>query len=157
MGNLEAIELGLREALLKDGRRLLENLFESDTLNIPENASRLGEKCHPKRPLDVDSIFGGIHLRRNYFYNESTGQGRAPLDQALGLVNGFSPALVRLASRAAAREGYEAASQDLLEIAGIAIDGRQIQRLVSVAGPQIGRELQAGKIDPASPVPILYV
>jgi hypothetical protein len=157
VGNLEAIELGLREALLKDGRRLLESLLESDALNIPENAGRSGEKCHPERPLEVDCIFGAIHLRRNYFYDQSTGQGRAPLDQALGLVHGFSPALIRLASRAAAREGYEAASQDLLEIAGIVIDGRQIQRLVKVAGPQIGRELQDGQIDQATPVPILSV
>ena len=157
MGNLEAIELGLREALLQDGRRLLESLFASDTLNIPGNASRPGEKGHPQRPLEVDTIFGGLHLRRSYFYDPATGQGRAPLDQALGLVNGFSPALIRLASRAAAREGYEAASQDLMEIAGIAIDGRQIQRLVSGAGPQIGQELQAGQRDEATAVPILYV
>jgi len=157
VGNLEAIELGLREALLKDGCRLLEGLFDCTSLNIPENTSRPGEKCHPNRALEVESVFGVINLRRNYFYDEATHQGRAPLDQALGLVNGFSPALIRLASRAAAREGYEAASQDLLEIAGIAIDGRQIQRLANVAGPQIGSQLEAGKIDDTTPVPILYV
>jgi hypothetical protein len=155
--NLEAIELGLREALLKDGGRLLEGLFDSTCLNIPDNTSRPGEKCHPNRALKVASIFGVINLRRNYFYEEGTQQGRAPLDQALGLVNGFSPALIRLAARAAAREGYEAASQDLLEIAGIAIEGRQIQRLANVAGPQIGAQLEAGKVDDATPVPILYV
>jgi hypothetical protein len=157
VGNLEAIELGLREALRKDGRRLLESLFASDDLNIPDNARRPGEKCHPHRALAVDCIFGCIHLRRNYFYDESTGQGRAPLDQALGLVNGSSPGLLRLASRAAAREGYQAASEDLLELAGIAIDGRQIQRLVSVAGPAIGKELQKDSRQAAPPVPTLYV
>jgi len=157
VGNLEAVELGLREALLKDGRRLLEGLLDSTSLNIPENTSRVGEKCHPNRALKVDSIFGVITVRRNYFYDEANHQGRAPLDQALGLVNGFSPALIRLASRAAAREGYEAASQDLLELASIAIDGRQIQRLANVAGPQIGQELEAGQINDAIPVPILYV
>jgi hypothetical protein len=156
VGNMEAIELGLREALLKDGRRLLERLFESNTLNIPDNASRPGEKCHPGRALHVDTLFGSITTRRNYFYDELRNQGRAPLDEALGLVNGFSPALIRLSSRAAAREGYEAASQDLMELAGIAIDGRQIQRLANVAGPQIGQELEAGKIDESLPVPILY-
>lgn len=147
----------MREALLKDGRRLLESLLASDELTIPDSASRPGEKCHSQRPLTVDCIFGCIRLRRNYLYNQSTGQGRAPLDQALGLVNGFSPALIRLASRAAAREGYQAASEDLLEIAGIAIDGRQIQRLVSVAGPHIGQELQKGNRDQGPPVPTLYV
>jgi hypothetical protein len=33
VGNLEAIELGLREALLKDGCRLLEGLFESGAVS----------------------------------------------------------------------------------------------------------------------------
>jgi len=157
VSNLEAIELGLRQALLKDGGRLLEGLLDSASLNIPDNTSGPGEKCHPHRALKVESIFGVLNLRRNYFYHEGARQGRAPLDQALGLVNGFSPALIRLAARAAAREGYEAASQDLLEIAGIAIDGRQIQRLANVAGPQIGRQLETGKGDDTAPVPILYV
>lgn len=157
MGNLEAIELGLREALLKDGRRLLEGLFESENLNIPDNVSRPGEKCHPERPLTADTIFGSINLRRNYFYDAASHQGRAPLDQALHLVNGFSPALIRLCSRAAAREGYEAAGQDLLETAGISIDGRQIQRLVNISGPQIGMELENGRVEDTMPVAILYV
>lgn len=157
MSNLEAIELGLRQALLKDGGRLLEGLFDSTSLNIPDNTSGPGEKCHPNRALKVESIFGVISLRRNYFYDEAAQQGRAPLDQALGLVNGFSPGLVRLASRAAAREGYEAASQDLLEIAGITIEGRQIQRLANVAGPPIGSQLEVGKVDDTTPVPILYI
>jgi hypothetical protein len=157
VGNLEAIEFGLREALLKDGRRLLQGLLESEALNIPDNSSRPGEKCHPDRPLGIDCIFGTMRLGRNYFYNETTGQGRAPLDEALGLVNGFSPGLVRLSSRAAAQQSFEAASQDLLELAGIEIEGRQIQRLVKVSGAQIGKELQAGQIDDKTPVSTLYV
>jgi hypothetical protein len=156
VGNLEAIELGLREALLKDGRRLLEGLFAGD-LAVPENTSRPGEKCHPNRALEVQSIFGVLHLRRHYFYNVAQQSGRAPLDQVLGLANGFSPALVRLSARAAAREGFEAAGQDLAELAGISIDGRQIQRLAAVAGPQIGSQLEQGSINEATPVPILYV
>src|SRR5579863_1054758 len=51
VSNLEAIELGLREALLKDGCRLLEGLFDSSSLNIPDNTGRPGEKCHPNRAL----------------------------------------------------------------------------------------------------------
>ena len=42
-----------------------------------------------------------------------------------GLVGSFSPALVRLCARAAAKEGYESASEDLRAQAGVTIDGRQ--------------------------------
>jgi hypothetical protein len=148
VGNLEAIELGLRQALLQDGRYLLEQLLLQAGVSLADNTSRPGEKCHPERTKQVHTIFGEIELRRRYFYHATRHTGRAPLDEALGLINGFSPGLVRLSARAAAREGYEAASQDLLALAGIKIEGRQIQRLVNFAGPdmaaQLARLSQAG-------------
>ncbi len=88
VGNLEALELGLPQALLKDGR--------------------------------------------------------APLDQASGLIHSFSPALVRLSARAAARQGYQGASEDLHALAAIAIQGRQIQRLVNQVAPQVAVQLEQG-------------
>ena len=157
MGNLEAVELGLREALLKDGRRLLEQLLQDPGLQVADNTSRPGEKCHPQRLKQVHTIFGSIELRRHYFYDAASHGGRAPLDAALGLMNGFSPALVRLSARAAAREGYEAASQDLLALAGIEIEGRQIQRLVNQVAPQVAVQLQKGQETASNPIPIMYV
>jgi hypothetical protein len=124
VGNLEAIELGLRRALLQDGRYLLEQLLVEAGASLADNTSGSGEKCHPERTKPVQTIFGEIELRRCYFYRATSHTGRAPLDEALGLSNGFSPGLVRLCARAAAREGYEAASQDLLALAGIKIEGR---------------------------------
>src|SRR5947207_114966 len=113
IGNLEAVELGLRQALLKDGRQLLENLLEEGCRDLPDSTSRPGEKAHSDRSKKVETLFGPIQIRRDYFYSPSTRQGRIPLDEALALVDGSSPGLVRLASRAAARSGYEAASHDL--------------------------------------------
>jgi hypothetical protein len=49
VANLEAVELGLREAHFKDGRALLEKLYNQAGLSVPHNASRPGEKCHPRR------------------------------------------------------------------------------------------------------------
>lgn len=155
--NCEAIELGLREALLKDGRRLLEQLYADTQLSIPDNASQPGEKRHAGRALQMHSIFGPVELRRDYFYDPEKGQGRFPLDEALGLVESFSPALVRLAARAAAREGYEAASQDLAALAGIAIEGRQIHRLVNQTGSQVAAALAEGPDSNPKPIPIMYV
>ena len=155
--NCEAIELGLRQALLKDGRRLLEQLYSQSELSIPANQSRPGEKCHGQRKLQMRSIFGVVHLSRNYFYDPARATGRFALDEALGLVESFSPALVRLAARAAAREGYEAASEDLAALAGISIEGRQIHRLVHRVGPQLAVALQEGQASQAEVIPILYV
>lgn len=157
MGNLEAVELGLREALFKDGRQLLEKLLEEGALDLPNDASQPGEKCHPHRAKQIETLFGSVTIRRNYFYGGSAEPGRIPLDEALGVVDGSSPGLVRLASRAAARSGFEAASSDLEALAGVQIDGRQIQRLVQHSGPAIGQQLLEGPCAIEKPIPILYV
>lgn len=156
--NLEAAELGLRAALLKDGRTLLEKLVQSAAAAVPQAQTQAGEKCHADRPRSVETIFGSIDLKRNYLYSPKDHQGRCPLDEALGLIDGTSPGLVRLASRAAAREGFAAASDDLKELAGIHIDGRQIQRLVASSGPMVAAQLKrTGPEVELKPMPICYV
>ena len=162
--NLEAVELGLREAMAKDARRLIEALYSDPTLSIPGNAALPGEKCHRQRPKKVETIFGPIMLRRDYYYREKQksqkkSHGRAPLDEALGLVNGYSPALVRLASRMAARIGFEQGSQDLAEVANIRLEGRQIQRLANEIAPHIARERSRlqGVNKKTGEIPILYI
>ena len=82
------------------------------------------------------------------------------MDEALGLINGASPGLVRLVSRAAAREGYEGASDDLKALGGIEIDGRQIQRLVAHSGPKVAAQLKQNpeeKPPDTDSIPVMYV
>ncbi|MCL4788860.1 MAG: hypothetical protein KJ070_19045 [Verrucomicrobia bacterium] len=79
------------------------------------------------------------------------------LDEALGLVESFSPALVRLGARAAAGEGYEPASADLVALAGIGVERRQIHRLVNAAGPQVAEQLKQNPNTDSQTSPILYV
>jgi len=143
--------------LLKDGRQLLENLLEECSADLPENTSFPGEKHHPDRSKKVETLFGPIPIRRDYFYCPATSHGRLPLDQALGLIDGSSPGLVRLASRASARSGYHAASQDLEALAGIKIDSRQIQRIVQQSGPIIGQQMLQGSCAIEKPIEIMYV
>jgi len=149
--------LGLREALFKDGRALLEQLYNQPGLSVPDDARRPGEKCPPDRAKDVQTLFGPITVRRAYFYDPVRQTGRFPLDQALGLIQSFSPALVRLGARAAAQEGYASASEDLQTQAGVALEGRQIQRLVNLVAPAVAAQLEAGTPVGDDPIPILYV
>ena len=154
---MEAVELGLREALFKDGRKLLERLYQPEGLTVPDDASRPGEKCHPGRAKDIQTLFGVIRVSRNYYYHPETQTGRFPLDQALGLVESFSPALVRLSARAAAKEGYASASEDLLAQAGVTLDGRQIQRLVNWVADPVAAQLEQGQLAEGDPIPVFYV
>lgn len=154
---MEAVELGLREALFKDGRALFEQIYAQPGLSIPGDASRPGEKCHAGRSKEVLTLFGPVGLRRNYYFDPPAGQGRVPLDAALGLINSFSPAVVRLSDRAAARQGYEAASQDLRAMAGLEIEPRQIQRLVGLSAPSVQEQMEEGPEAGPGPIPVMYV
>lgn len=132
------LELGLREALQRDGRRALEELFNDSNWRVKEDQTRPGEKCYAARPLTVDTLFGPLCLRRNY-YTGGQGRGRAPLDEALGIVEGCTPALARLMCRAGAVEHYEAAAESLHDYSGVTINGRRIQRMVNRMGPQMAQ------------------
>lgn len=155
--NSEAIELGLRQALLNDGRQLLEDLYSEMELAVPGNTSRPGEKRHADRPLQMHTIFGVVTLKRDYFYNPQMGRGRLPLDEALGLAGSYSPALVRLGARAVAREGYQAASEDLAALAGIQLEGRQLHRLVQQVGTRLAAQLEMGAPHKGDAIPVMYV
>lgn len=136
MGNLAALEKDLLEALKKDGARLLEQALNDPDLPLANNQRLPGEEDFGLRSKGVLCLLGPLHLRRHYFYDARRGEGRFPLDQALGLVDGYSPEVTRWMCRAAAMAGsYEAASQDLLTYEGLNVDGRQIQRMVEQIGP----------------------
>jgi len=88
---MEAVELALREALFKDGRTLLQRLYNQPDLSLADNTSRPGEKCHPDRAKDIQTLFGTITVRRDYFYDPQTQTGRFALDQTLGWFTASRP------------------------------------------------------------------
>jgi hypothetical protein len=108
---------------------------------VPEDYSRPGEKCHAGRRKEFLSLFGPVPLGRNYYHAEAQQEGRAPLDQALGLWAGYSPGVLRVLARLAARFPFEVAASELKAYCGLEVDGRQIQRLVQEMGPRV-RQVQ---------------
>lgn len=152
------VETGLRTALLHEGRRLLENLLNDPLLPLPGDASRTGEKCTAGVEREIETLFGPLTLRRNYYHAAATGEGRYPLDTALKLAGPYTPALARLMSRAGAQTGFEAGSEDLRVYGGLAIQGRQIHRLMQIIGPAVHRAAEAAPNETLSaPIPVLYV
>jgi hypothetical protein len=157
--NLEAVEIGLREALFRDACAILEQLLNDPALPVPEDFSRPGEKCHAYRRKEFLSLFGPVALGRNYYHSEAEQQGRAPLDQALGLWAGYSPGVVRVLCRLAARFPFEVAATELKAYCGLEVEGRQIQRVAQEMGPlvrQAQQQLPPFKHD-SGPIPVMYV
>lgn len=139
-----ALERRLLAALKNDGARLLEQVLNDPSLPPPEVEPNRHEEPAGYRPKTVLLNLGWIQLRRPYLYSPARGEGRCPWDSFWGFVDSYSPEVVRLACRAAALAGsYEAASDDLLTYAGLPIDARQLQRLVSQVAPVMNRWREA--------------
>ena len=67
----------------------------------------------------VETLFGALELQRSYYYRpDLESNGRFPLDEALGLIDGYSPGLARLMCRAGAQSPCEMASADLKAYGG---------------------------------------
>jgi len=157
--NLEAVELGLRAAMNRDVCGVLEQLLNDPGLVVPEDASRRGEKCHRERGKEVETIFGPLQLWRNYYHDAEQETGRVPLDQALGLLHSYSPGLVRMMCRMGTRESFAAAAQDLKALAGVEVEGRQIQRVINLVGPGVKDTLppKALAASLSERIPVFYV
>jgi len=157
------LDEGLRSALYKDGCRLLEDLLQDPALEIPGKQARAGEKVHPHRPKEVLTVLGPVNLQRGYFYQPASagrtrGQGRFPLDEALGLIDGYTPGMAKMMCRAGAvASGYEAASADVKAYTGLEVEGRQIQRMVLLMADDIHAHCQkAPPFKEVKPVAVFY-
>ena len=132
------MEQGLLAALKEDGVGLLEQLIHESSPSAPGPALEPGEQNYGSRSITVLTVLGAILLRRPYYYNEALSRGRHPLDQALGLIGGYSPCVARMMCRAGALSpSFEAASQDLQAYGGLHVQGRQFQRVIEIVGPLI--------------------
>jgi len=154
LGRFADCEAGLLAAVKHDAALLLENLLNDPEAPIQLPQALPGEERSGCRPKMVLTLLGYVMLgSRQYLYDPEKRTGRFPLDQALELIDGYSPAVAKRMCRAGALAGsFEAASQDLLTYQGLEIDARQIQRMIQRVGPRMAkwRAAQAPVHDPAA-------
>ena len=151
----------VRAALYQTGARVVAVMFQAVADRVDAAyRPRAGEHLKQRESIQIQCLFGSFVLERNYYWSATQG-GHCPADEALGLEAGHSPSLVRLACLEGADEtSFEKAQRHLEETGGIAMDSRQIQRLVQRVGPTLQawpeREEEPPDATPA-PIPILYV
>ncbi len=150
------MEQGLQQVFLSAGRQIFQGLLEDASLHVPEDEKRPGEKLISAQKRNVQTIFGSIETTRNGYYNAEHKSSRYPLDEAIELIEGFTPAAAKLVCRASAREPFKTASEDIEAYTGIHIESRRFQRLVQRLGPVVKDALAA---EPASEekVPVMYI
>ena len=156
---VQQLEVLVRTAIFKPANTLVGLLLQgaaerADVAYQPKS----GEVCKGPAALKVQGLFGSFELRRDYYYHAGKKQGHYPADAAVGLAVGYTPALARLLCLEGADESScQKAQTHLLEVGGIEISGRQVQRVVQRVGSpaQAWQEREAKTASPA--VPILYV
>jgi len=79
----------------------------------------------------VDTLFGEVRLWRDY-YVAGDGSSRVPLDESLGLLEGYSPGLAKMMARIAAQDSFEEGSKDLLAYAGVKVGPKGAQNVLDL-------------------------
>src|SRR4029077_12002759 len=128
------METTFRQLLVQSAKQIFGPLLQQRVDQIDATYQPKPQlRRHGRRSLQVDTLFGSVALVRDYYL--SAQGGHCPADAALGLEGSSTPALARLVCRAAAQQPYAAASRDLAEYGAMAVDERQIQRMVQQIGP----------------------
>ena len=156
------LEKLVRTAVFKSANQLVGYLLQKAADQIDAAYQpKPGQHHKGRETITVGCTFGAFPIQRDYFYHEGKKEGYYPTDSALGLEDGNTPALTRLACLEGADEAsYQKAEEHLRETGGILLSSRQIQRLVQRVGAaaQTWQEREAQKALPGTQAaPILYV
>lgn len=156
------MEVLVRTAIFKPANELVAFLLQAAADRIDAGYHpKPGEQRKGRFSIGVNGIFGSFKLARDYYYHPGKKRGHFPADAALGLENGNTPALARLACLEGADESsYQKAEEHLRETGGIEFSARQIQRLVQVIGQDAQAWQQREALKPlpgVQEIPKLYV
>ena len=94
---VQQLEVLVRTAVFKSANALVGFLLQraADTIDAAYQP-KPGQQYKARVMTQVDGTFGAFPLERDYYYHEGKRQGHYPVDAALGLETGHTPALTRL-------------------------------------------------------------
>lgn len=147
----------MRDALHQGGRNIVRWLLALPGLRVPGDKPQDGERRIAGQRRTIHTLFGDIPLNRTYYYRPADGRGRFPLDDALGLIDGYTPGLSALIGRAAAEHPFAQAAESFRAYTGLEVDARQFPRLAAYIGPMAERFLRADLPSQEPSPPRLYV
>jgi len=89
----------------------------------------------------VQSVLGPLQLERAYYHCSSCGHGFYPRDKQLGIENtSFSAALTRMVGTVGAMVSFQEGSELLQDLAGVAVDPKQVARTAEALGKEIAED-----------------
>lgn len=157
LGDITWLEHGLRETSQGMCRDVLRWLLALPGLRVPGDCTRPGERRIGDQERSAHTLFGAIPLIRNYYHRPADGTGRFPMDQALGLIDGYTPGLAALVGRCAAEHPFQQAEESFHAYTGLRVEARQFPRLAAYLGPLAERFLRAQLPSGEKTPPRVYV
>jgi hypothetical protein len=157
LGDITWLEQGLRETSQGMCRDVLRWLLALPGLHVPGDDPHPGERRVSDQVRTAHTLFGDIPLVRNYYHCQAKGTGRFPMDEALGLIDGYTPGLASLIGRCAAEHPFQQAEESFHAYTGLTVDARQFPRLAGYLGPLAERFLRAKLPSAEKTPPRVYV
>lgn len=156
--DLEALESAVRRQALRLAGRAIEQRLNADHSDAGQSHIRCpcGQSARyaGRREKLFTSVLGPLKLERAYFPCSGCGHGFCPRDQQLGLDNtALSPAVTRMIGTVGAMVSFEEGSQLLAELAGLAIDAKQVERTAEALGAAIAAD-EKRNATPADDLPL---
>jgi len=172
--DLEAVETGLRAAVLAAGAKALEGLLRGVGCGRRSEAvmcscgARMQSTGLAAKPLLT--ILGEVAFTRSRYECPACGASRHPGDEELG-VSGTSrsPGLQRMMSRAGHRDTFKEGREDLRVYAGVTVSAKDVERVAEKVGAEmeawsakerialLAAEAQEGARLAAKTIPIMYI
>src|SRR3984893_7941954 len=143
--DLEALELAVRQQVLQLAGAAVEQRLNADTSDERGSRTRCGcgleARLVGRRSKQVQSVLGPLQLERAYYHCSSCGHGFCPRDGHLGIENtSLSPALTRMVGTVGAMVSFQEGSELLTELAGVAVDAKQVERTAEALGKEIAED-----------------
>jgi hypothetical protein len=156
--DLEALELAIRQQALQLAGKAVEQLLNTDTSDEagPRVPCRCSGEAHfaGRRTKQFQSVLGPLRLERAYYHCPSCGHGFCPRDRHLGLANtSLSPALTRMTGTVGAMVSFQEGSELLQELAGVAVDAKQVERTAEALGMEIAED-ERDHTEPSDTLPL---
>ena len=163
LGDFEAAETAVRTAVLALAARFVAQRLNAD--HSDQHAAGLPCRCgHTaryvgRRAKTLRTALGAMTLERAYYHCACCRTGFCPRDRTLGIDGTtLSPAATRMTAAAAARVSFKEASTLLDELAGLAVDPKQVERTAEAVGRAIAAdERQAVEPEAHRVKPTLYL
>lgn len=143
--DLEALESAVRRQALRLAAHAVQQRLNADHSDgeQPHRLCSCGQLARyaGRREKTFESALGPLKLERAYYHCSACSRGFCPRDRQLGLEDtSLSPAVTRMVATVGALVSFEEGSQLLQELAGVAVNAKQVERAAEALGVEISED-----------------